>query len=142
MSAAAPKQSPDTDMPPYRLRKPSRFFPTSTLSDLQKIVEDSGQRELVVRMAHAARRLEAAGERCDTLAELKAAVHLAPAPNALAGTLEAELQSLLKDVVGRAVKLGESSQDAAARAFYFALCHDCQRAASEIGRRRLWSEAR
>lgn len=128
---------------PYRLRKPAQFFAMLTLSDASKLVEESGQRDMLLRMAHAARQLEAAGQHCDSLAELAAVSHLEALPELDASGRETQrLQSLLKDAVELADKLGQASHDAAMRALYFNLCRHCQRATTEIGRQRLWNEKR
>jgi hypothetical protein len=104
------------------------------------LVENSGRRDMVLRMGHAARQLEAAGQRCASLAELAAAAQLAPAakPEDSSDTEAAKLQRLLREAVASAVKVGEASHDEALRAICFALCRHCQRAAAEIGRRQLW----
>lgn len=125
---------------PCRIRKHIQLFPPLTLSDAVDLVETSGRRDMVLRMGHAARQLEAAGHRSVSLAELAAAASLAPAakPEDSPDAETAKLQRLLRDAVASAVKVGEAAHDEELRSICFALCRHCQRAAAEIGRRQLW----
>lgn len=59
-----------TPEPTRRARKHAQLFPAPPLAAAKALVEHAGQQELVARMAETAKRLEASGDRCSSLAEL------------------------------------------------------------------------
>lgn len=124
------------DEPKYRLRKPALFLPATTMSDLQKIVEQSHQRALVLRMAHVSGQRENAGQRCDSLAELAACAQL-PSSEVESDKL-ARLRRLIKDAFTLAADLGAELEDPGLRVVCFRFCECCQRVSAEIRRQQLW----
>ena len=131
------------DAAPYRLRKPAPFFPAPSMLDLQQLVEQSGQRELILRIAHAARQLEAKGQRCHSLAELDAHSQLTRVPlEEAAQSKTSRLQRLIEEASALAVELGAELEAPEVRAVCFGFAGCCQRTAAEIRRQQLWSRSR
>ena len=127
--------------PPYRLRKPAQFFHAPTLEDAKAIVEDSGQRDRILRMAHAAHELAQIGKHCSTLRELDAAAQLAIAvPPVAAKTSSIErLQELVGLTAALSADIGGSAADITLRTLCFELARRCQHASAELRHHRLWA---
>lgn len=128
---------------PYRLRKPAQFFPALTMLDAQQLVEQLGQRERVLRIAHAARELEANGERCDTLAALavRAELTCTQSKDAMQEKV-ARLRRAIKEASELAAELGAEVDEPGMRSVCFAFSGCCQRTAAELRRQQLWRGGR
>lgn len=128
---------------PYRLRKPAQFFPALTMLDVKQFVEEAGQRERVLRIAHAARQLEANGERCDTLADLAVRAELTCAqPNDAVHEKTERLQRMIKEASALAAELGSELEELGMRSVCFGFSGCCQRTAAELRRQQLWRGGR
>ena len=142
---AVTDQPPDTEasvQTPHRVRKHVQYFRALSMADALRLVEQTGQRGMVLRLARAARQLECQGERRNSLAELAAFAQPSPGPKA-PESLHAKvdkLRALLGEVGPLAADVGSALQDAGQRSLCFKLSRCSQRAAAELGRWGLWND--